>query len=82
MKSKGFIGSNGKYIRGTDKAMPWDVNPMHKDYEHSLGRKEFSREIIQPHINGKPNPDFIEAYPEYAKKYWSQEAIDKALREI
>ena len=79
-KRLGYIDEHGKYVRGEDKPLPWDVSSMNKDYEHSMGRKEFSREIIQPHINGQPNPDFIRAYPVYAKKYWSQEVIDKTLR--
>lgn len=80
MKSKGYIDENGKYIRGKDRAIPHDVNPLHKDWSHSIERKEFSREIIQPRSNGKPNRDFIESYPEYSKKYFSQEEIDKAMR--
>ena len=60
--------------------MTHDVSSMHKDWEHSMGRKEFSREIIQPHKNGKPNREFVENYPEYSKKYFSQEEIDETLR--
>ena len=79
--STGYIDSKGKYIRGENKPLINDVNSMHKDWEHTIGRKEFSREIIQPHINGKPNRAFIEAYPEYSLKYWNQETIDKIMRE-
>jgi hypothetical protein len=81
MITTGHIGSDGKYHRGEDQKMAYDVNITHKEYEHDMGRKEFARDIIQPHVNGKPNVEFIHAYPEYSKKYWSQEVIDKTLRE-
>lgn len=82
MNTTGYIGIDGKYHRGADKAMGYDVNPTHKEWRHDMERKQFSREIIQPHKNGRPNPDFIRSYPEYSKKYWSQEVIDNTLREL
>jgi hypothetical protein len=82
MASTGYINAQGKYIRGEDKALPADVNITNKEYEHDMGRKFFHKEIIQPHKDGKPNPDFIRAYPDYSKKYFSQEVIDKTLREL
>jgi hypothetical protein len=82
MSTTGYIGADGKYHRGDDKKMAYDVNSTFKEYSHEIGRKEFSKEIIQPHVNGKPNPAFIEAYPEYSRKYWNQAQIDKALREL
>lgn len=81
MKSIGYIDEHGKYHRGESKKMGWDVNPNHKSWSHDMQRREFAAEIIQPHKNGKPNPKFIKAHPETAKEYWSQEVIDKALRE-
>ena len=80
VKSRGYINSQGKYIKGEDKAMPHDVNSTYKEYSHDIGRKEHHIEIIQPHKDGKPNRDFVDAYPEYSKKYFSQEQIDKTLR--
>jgi hypothetical protein len=82
MKTTGYIDEFGKYVRGEDKAMPDDVNIMHKDYSHSYERKVYAREIIQPRVNGKPNPEFINAYPKYSKKYFDQDTIDKTLREL
>ncbi len=82
MSTTGFIGSDGKYHRGEDNKMGYDVNSTHKQWRHEYERKIFAREIIQPHVNGKPNVEFIKAYPNYSKKYWSQEVIDKTLREL
>jgi len=78
----GYIGKDGKYHRGEDNKMPFDVNPTYKEWSHDMGRKEYSREIIQPHKNGKPNKAFVEAYPDYSKEYWDQETIDRTLRSI
>ena len=79
--SVGYIDEHGNYVPGDDKPMPNERSGMYKQYSHEFGRKEFSGEIIQPHKNGKPNRAFIEVYPEYSHQYWSQEEIDKALRE-
>ena len=79
--SVGYIDEHGNYVRGDDKPMPNERSGMYKQYAHDLGRKEYAGEIIQPHVNGQPNPKFIEAYPEYSHKYWDQQTIDKALRE-
>jgi hypothetical protein len=80
LRHKGYINEEGKYIRGEDKALGHDVNPTFKEYEHDYGRKQFSREIIQPHKDGKPNRDFVESYPEYSKKYFNQQQIDEIMR--
>jgi hypothetical protein len=77
----GFIDEHGKYHRGKDKPMPSARSSTYRQYSHDIGRKEFAGEIIQPNKNGKPNPAFISAYPDYSHEYWSQEQINKALRE-
>ena len=82
MSTTGYIGQDGKYHRGEDKKMAYDVSSTFKEYSHEIGRKEFAAEITQPHVNGKPNKKFIEVYPEIAKEYWSQKIIDETLREI
>lgn len=82
MKTTGYVDSNGKYIRGEDKSLAHDVNSTWKEQQHDLGRKEFALEITQPHLNGKPNPEFVRNYPEVSKEYWSQEQIDKSEREL
>lgn len=76
----GHINEKGQYVRGEDKNLGYDRNTMEKQYSHDMGRKEFAREIIQPHIGDKPNPEFVKNYPEYSHRYWTQEEIDKALR--
>lgn len=82
MKTVGYVDQSGHYVRGEDKSLTWDVNSMHKEYEHDFERKKFAREIIQPRINGQPNPEFVTAYASYSKKYFSTEEIDKAQRSL
>lgn len=77
----GHIGADGKYHRGESKSLGWDINTTWKAWDHDQQRKQFAAEIIQPHRNGKPSAQFIRVNPEVAKEYWSQEVIDKALRE-
>ena len=78
----GYIGADGKYRKGEDQPMGYDVNITHKEWRHDYERKQFAREIIQPRVDGKPNPAFILAYPGYSKKYFTQEQIDEALRQL
>lgn len=84
--STGYIDEQGKYHRGETKPLGHDVNPTYKEWSHDLQRKEYSMEIIQPHKNGKPNPDFVKAYidaePEVVKNYFTEEQIKQAEREL
>lgn len=82
MKSAGYIGEDGHYVKGKDKPMGYDVNPTHKEWRHDLERKQFSKEIIQPYKNGKANRDFIVNYPEESKKYFSRDVIERVEREL
>jgi len=82
MKTTGYIGTDGKYHRGEDQRMPYDVNTTYKEWSHDQGRKEFSKEIIQPWgSNGKINKAFVEAYPEISRERWGQQIMDEVLRE-
>jgi hypothetical protein len=82
MRTTGYIDATGKYVKGKDRPLTHDVNPLYKEYSHDMGRKEFAKEIIQPHKDGKPNPEFVRNYPDVSKEYWSQEQIDQAERNI
>jgi hypothetical protein len=79
----GYIDENGKYIRGQHKSLPHDISPQYKQWSHEDQRRRFAGDIVQPYINGKPNPEFVSVYRgEVAKKYFSQEQIDKADRNL
>lgn len=82
MSSTGYIDAEGKYHRGEDKALPTQANSMHKQYRHDSDRRKNMREAIQPHKNGKPNPQFVRAYPEESKRYFSPDQIKQAEREL
>lgn len=40
-----------------------------KQHEHDRQRDDHAWELIQPYVNDKPNPAFIEQYPVEAKQY-------------
>lgn len=70
MKSTGKI-INGVYIKG-------DVEPADmidheqttwKQSSHDKQRREHRRDLIQPYVDGKPNPEFIQQYRDEAKQY-------------
>ena len=62
----------GKYHKGKpdmDKLRSTQ-HSGHKSWDHNRQKKDFAREIIQPYDrSGKPNEDFIQAYPEEAQGY-------------
>lgn len=82
MTATGYIDGNGKYHRGEDAAMGHNVNSMHKQWRHDGERRKYSREIVQPRINGQPNPEFVRSYPEESKEYFTPEQIRKAERQL
>lgn len=68
----GYI-KDGKYYKGKvdmDSLQRKSNNSTFKTHEHNRQRKDFAREIVQPYNrDGKPNPEFIEAWPEESKEY-------------
>jgi hypothetical protein len=70
MKSTGFI-LNGKYYKKEPNIglMKKGQNPMYKQWDLDRQRMEHRFDLIQPYKDGKLNPEFIEHYPEEAKKY-------------
>lgn len=41
-----------------------------KQHDWNRQRKDYAREIIQPHLpDGRPNPQFVDAWPTEAKEY-------------
>ena len=70
-KIMGYV-LHGKYYTGKPdlSKMRSSQSSMYKQHEHARQRKDFAKEIIQPYDRtGKPNEDFIQAYPEEAKEY-------------
>lgn len=84
MKTVGYIDADGTYHRGEpDKPLGHDVSSQYKAWSHDNQRRRLHADIVQPYINGKPNREFIEVYRgEVASKYFSQEQIDTAERNL
>ena len=62
---------NGIYYREAPdmKKLVNNQQTTYKLHEQNRQRKDHAREIVQPYKNGKPNPDFIQAWPEESKDY-------------
>lgn len=63
---------DGKYHKGEPPVSDLQSKQQstYKQHDHNRQRQDHSREIIQPFDRtGKPNPDFIQAYPEESKGY-------------
>jgi len=63
---------DGKYHKGSPdmSKMGFRIQGGYRQHEQNRQRKDFAKEIIQPYDrNGKPNEDFLQAYPEESKEY-------------
>jgi ABC-type multidrug transport system ATPase subunit len=65
------IIKDGKFIKDGDISQLRNrQQSTYKNHEHRRQRQDHAREIIQPYNrDGKPNPDFIQAFPEESKGY-------------
>lgn len=53
------------------------ANAGSAQYSRDRDREDHLRDMIQPWVNGKPNPEFIREYPEYAKDNFTKEEIEQ-----
>lgn len=67
---------NGKFYKDK-KPEGIKNNDQFKAYRHEMQRLDHRKDLIQPRVNGKPNPEFIREYPENAKQYFSKEDIER-----
>lgn len=69
MKSTGYI-LNGVYHKGGEADLSDERAVTDKSHDHDRQRENHARDLIQPRLrDGRPNPEFIEQYPEEAKNY-------------
>lgn len=70
MKSTGYILNGVYYDQEPDTSLLIDTRAStDQQYSHDRQRENHRRDLLQPYKNGKPNPDFIEQYPEESKQY-------------
>lgn len=70
MSTKGYI-LNGKYVKAEaplDKMLTPQQSTF-KQHDHARQRFDHAAEIIQPYVNGKPNPAMLEAWPDEYERY-------------
>ncbi len=70
MKSTGYV-INGEYHKGKAPLGTHEAdNTQYKEWTHDKQRQEHRADLIQPYTrDGKPNPEFINIYPDEAKGY-------------
>ena len=68
---------DGVYYPKGYKPAKTEVNSTYKNWRQEDERQTYRKDILQAHKNGKPNPEFIRAYPEESKNYFSEEDIKK-----
>lgn len=88
LKSDRLISAviNGKYIKDqceiclglARKEVP--ASSTRVDFRIRRQQEDHRRDILQPYANGKPSREFIKAYPDKAKNYFTPEQITKAER--
>lgn len=74
MKTTGYI-INGVYVKSSDLSEQGPqipagqlTNSTYKVYSHDQQRLNHARDLIQPYTrDGKPNPEFIQQYPDEAR---------------
>lgn len=71
-KTTGYI-LNGVYHKGETAPQLATTSSTYKNWNHERQRREHARDTIQPHVNGRLNPEFIMEYPKEAKAYGYQE---------
>lgn len=49
--------------------------PRDAAFQRARGREDNAKDIIQPFVNGQPNPDFAHAYPEQAKDMYTEDEL-------
>lgn len=60
---------NGTYYpNDTDLDIP-QVSSMYQEDRKQSGRNKYRKDLLQPHMYGKKNPEFFKAYPEKADTY-------------
>jgi hypothetical protein len=67
-KSTGYV-INGVYYKEKPTGTVEPESRTYKSYSHNKQRNDHKRDIIQPYVNGLPNPAFIEQYHEESKNY-------------
>ncbi len=69
MKQIGYIDEDGTYYHDKLPSIQLLQSSTEKQWDHDKQRSEHQHDLIQPYVNGKPNPEFIQMYREESKAY-------------
>lgn len=71
----------GKKCQEQDKKMSVRSSPefysLAKQDRIQNQRDQNAADLIQPFVNGQPNPEFVRQYPEYIDSYYDREDLKK-----
>lgn len=81
MASTGYIDAAGVYHKVDKVPLSKVVKTRHALFQQgdwAKQRFDHAAEVVQPYtVDGKPNPDFVEAFPEDAAQYGFIEKTDQ-----
>lgn len=70
---------NGVYLsRRCDDCIAMPKQRSHggaKEFDRNRQRRDYRKDLVQGMVNGKPNPDFLKAYPDKAKERFTSDEI-------
>lgn len=69
-------GAFGHYCPDCIKIGSRQSSPSVASFQRNTDRQTHEKDMVQPWANGKPNRDFIRAYPDKAKDYFNQKELE------
>lgn len=82
--STGYINKDGKYIRSApDASMKQHREHQgHREHVRVQMRRDHAADIVQPWVNGQPNPAFVDAQPGRAVDYFGEQRVNEIRRSL
>lgn len=71
---------NNKIIEGCDKCMTRQENALFSArYNRESMKRNHRKDLVQRYdFDGKPNDEFIKAYPDKAEKYFTKQELEQS----
>lgn len=79
MNSTGYVIDGVYYKGGIKEPTQITESPTYRNWSHDQQRQNHQRDIIQPHTkDGRPNAEFIQAYPIESKSYFNDQQLKES----
>lgn len=73
----GYIHCIPCQLKPSTLSKPPEFYSQRKADRVTKDRDKNARDMIQPWVGGKPNPEFAKAFPQHAKMYFSKKELKK-----